>query len=86
MIWRSEGPSGPNRDYLFRLEEGLEGFGGMKRFGGMEGEEEGKEEEGGEGRGCVDEHVRGLAERVRRLERDHGTFSGWGMGIGGLED
>ena len=45
-IWKSHGPSGENRDYLFKLEESLNELSPDSE----------------------DDHVKDLAERVRRLE------------------
>lgn len=47
-IWKSRGPSGDNKDYLFKLEESLDAL---------------SPDSG-------DDHVKDLAERVRRLDDD----------------
>jgi len=51
-IFRSRGPSGENKEYLYMLEEALEGLA----------------KEVGESVGEVDEHVSDLAARVKLIE------------------
>ena len=57
-ILRSHGPSGPNKEYLYALEEALKGLTGGAADGVGSDEDR-------------DEHIFDLAQRCRRLEKEH---------------